>query len=141
MIKVFVSFAQEDGQNIAPICQAMSAWQVTYWAPVRDPLNAEQNAAIQKGATQADIFLRICTTNTPRSYWMTFEQTAFLASLADEYRQTGRRDRKLINLILDKQYQRLPFDYADPMIDATNLRDTAWQKDLYAAIFTPAMVR
>jgi len=141
MLKVFVSFAQEDAQAILPVSQALSAWQLTFWAPVRDPNDTEQNATIQKGASQADIFLRICTANTPRSYWMTFEQTAFLVSLADEYRQTGRFARKLINIILDKQYHRLPFDYADPLIDATDVRETAWQKALYDAIFTPAGVR
>ncbi len=141
MIMVFVSFAEEDAQNIAPVLQVMSAWQLTYWAPVREPQNAEQNTLIQKGLTQANVFLRICTAYTPRSFWMNFEQTAFLSSVADEFRQTGRRDRKLVNLILDKQYHRLPFDYADPMIEAINLRDTAWQKELYDAIFTPTTVR
>ncbi len=141
MLKVFVSVAQEDVQAILPITQAMSAWQLTFWAPVRDLNDTEQNATIQKGASQADIFLRICTANTTRSYWMTFEQTAFLVSLADEYRQTGKHSRKLINMILDKEYHRQPFDYADPLIDASNIRETGWQKELYDAIFTPAGVR
>jgi TIR domain len=136
-MRVFVSYAQEDAQRIAPICQALAAWQLTYWAPAHNTMNAEQNTAIQQGLAQADIFLRMCTTYTPRSYWMTFEQTAFLSVQAEEYRQSGQIARKLINVILDKQYQRLPFDYADPMIDATEMRDAVWQKALYTAIFTP----
>ena len=85
-MRVFVSFAQEDLQNITPVCQTLDAWQVTYWAPVRDPANPEQNAAIERGMGQADIFLRICTANTPRSYWMTMEQTAFHNAQAEEFR-------------------------------------------------------
>jgi hypothetical protein len=111
-MRVFVSFAQEDLQKITPVCQSLDAGQ-------------------------ADIFLRICTANTPRSYWMTMEQTAFHAVEAEEYRQMGHLNRKVINLILDKQYQRLPFDYADPIIDATDLQDMAWRKALYTALFTP----
>jgi hypothetical protein len=87
----------------------LDAWQVTYWAPVRDLANSDQNAAIERGLRQADIFLRICTANTPRSYWMTMEQTAFHSAQAEEYRQTGHLSHKVINLIMDKQYQRLPF--------------------------------
>jgi hypothetical protein len=122
-MRIFVSFAQEDLQNIMPVCQTLDAWQVTYWAPVRDPASPEQNAAVERGMGQADIFLRICTTHTPLSYWMTMEQTAFHAVQAEEYRQMGHLSRKVINLILEKQYQRLPFDYADPIIDATDLQD------------------
>jgi hypothetical protein len=136
-MRVFVSFAQEDLQNIAPVCQALDAWQVIYWAPVRDPVDPEQNAAIERGLRQADIFLRICTANTPRSYWMTMEQTAFHGVQAEEYRQMGHLSHKMINLIMDKQYQSLPFDFADPIIDATDLQDMAWRKALYTALFTP----
>lgn len=136
-MRVFVSFAQEDVQIITPVCQSLDAWQVIYWAPVRDPANPEQNAAVERGLRQADIFLRVCTANTPRSYWMTMEQTAFHAVQAEEYRQSGHLNHKVINLILDKQYQRLPFDYADPIIDATDLQDMAWRKALYTALFTP----
>jgi hypothetical protein len=102
-------------------------------------MNPEQNTSIQQGLAQSDIFLRMCTAYTPRSYWMTFEQTAFLAVQAEEYRQSGKVAHKLINVILDKQYQRLPFDYADPMVDATGTRDTDWQKALYTAIFSPTV--
>jgi hypothetical protein len=136
-MRAFVSFAQEDLQSITPVCQTLDAWQLLYWAPVRDPANPEQNTAIEQGLGQADIFLRICTAHTPRSYWMTMEQTAFHSAQAEEYRQMGHLNRKVINLIMDKQYQRLPFDYADPIIDATDLQDMAWRKALYTAIFTP----
>jgi predicted transcriptional regulator len=136
-MRVFVSYAQEDAQRIAPVCQALAAWQLTYSAPTHDAMNPEQNTSIQQSLTQSDIFLRMCTAYTPQSYWMTFEQTAFLAVQAEEYRQSGKVARKLINVILDKQYQRLPFDYADPMVDATQTRDTDWQNALYAAIFAP----
>jgi hypothetical protein len=136
-VRVFVSFAQEDVQNITPICQTLAAWQLIYWAPVRDSAGPEQNAAVERGLGQADIFLRVCTAHTPQSYWMTLEQTAFHSVQAEEYRQTGHLNRKLINVILDKQYRRLPFDYADPIIDATDLQDITWRKALYAVLFNP----
>lgn len=68
---------------------------------------------------------------------MTFEQTAFLAAQAEEYRKTDQLNRKLINLILDKKYQRLPFDYVDTMIDATALNEATWHKALYAYDLQP----
>jgi hypothetical protein len=135
-LRVFVSFAEEDAAAIPLISTALSAWQLTYWAPLREPTNPEQDAAIQRGLTQADIFLRICTGNTPRSYWMTMEQTAFLVAQAEEYRQSGQLHRRLINLVIDEQYRRQPFDYADPTIDATNFNDSIWQEQLYTALFT-----
>jgi TIR domain len=133
-MKVFVSHAQEDTQRATPICQALAAWQLTYWAPERGELSPEQSLVIQRGLIQADIFLRICTANTSRSYWMTFEQTAYLAAQAEEYRSTGHLARKLINLIMDTSYKVLPFDYADTIVDATDVRNPGWREALYAAI-------
>jgi hypothetical protein len=138
MVLVFVSFAEEDAPRIAPVIAALSAWQTTYWAPVRDPYQPENDAAIQRGLTQADIFLRICTGNTPRSYWMTMEQTAFHIAQGEEYKQSGQLRRRLVNLVIDEKYRRRPFDYADPIIDATD-RNHPWQQQLYAAIFGPAV--
>jgi hypothetical protein len=113
---------------------ALAAWQLTYWAPLRDPQNPENDAAIQRALPQADIFLRICTAHTPYSYWMTMEQSAFHNAQAEEFRQTGQLRRRMINLVLDQQYLRQPFDYADPIIDASNPNNPAWRQQLYAAI-------
>ena len=135
-MNVFISYAQEDTQRIVPICQALTSWQVSFWAPPRTDVNTEQNAQIQQSLTQTDILLRICSPATPRSYWMTFEQTAFLSLQAAQYRQQQQVAQKLINLILDASYQREPFDYADPIIDATSLNDNTWQTALHAAIFS-----
>lgn len=134
-MKVFVSYAQEDAQRLAAITQALTTWQATYWLPPRSETSATQNTQIQQALTQTDVFLRICTTATPRSYWMTFEQTAFLSMQAEEYRQSRQIKRKLINLVLDKNYQREPFDYADPIVEAVDLDDVAWQSALHAALF------
>ena len=67
---------------------------------------------------------------------MTFEQTAYLAAQAEEYRSTGHLARRLINLIMDTNYKLLPFDYADTIVDATDARDPGWRKALYAAVFS-----
>ena len=72
----------------------------------------------------------------PGHFWMTFEQTAFLAMQAEEYRQAQQNKRKLINVVLDANYQREPFGYADPSIVATDLADAAWQTELHAALFS-----
>ena len=66
-MKVFVSHAPEDTQRVSPVCQALGAWQLTYWAPERNELSPEQSLVVQRGLIQADIFLRICTASTPRS--------------------------------------------------------------------------
>jgi hypothetical protein len=133
-LRVFVSFAEEDVQNVTPVIATLASWQITCWAPVRDPQNPENDMSIQRGLPHADVFLRVCTGNTLRSYWMTMEQTAFHNAQAEEFRQTGQLRHRMINLILDEKYQRQPFDYADPIIDASD-RNTSWQQQLYAAIF------
>ena len=79
--------------------------------------------------------MRICTGNTPHSYWMTMEQTAFHIAQGEEYRQSGQVRRRMVNLVLDEKYRRQPFDYADPIIDATD-RKHPWPQQLYATIFS-----
>jgi hypothetical protein len=136
---VFISYADEDAQRIAPICQALTAWGVAFWAPPRGTMSAALNEQIQRALIQiqSDVFVRICTSAASRSYWMTFEQTALLALEAEAYRQNGRRTRKLINIILDKTYQREPFEYADPVVDATDVQASVWRDALRAVLSAP----
>ncbi|MGH2514104.1 MAG: TIR domain-containing protein [Ktedonobacterales bacterium] len=136
-MNLFISYAEEDANRIAPVCQALASWGLSYWTPPRGTMGAEQNAQIQRALPGTNAFLRICTSYTSRSYWMTFEQTALLALQAEEYRQTGRRTRMLINVILDKAYRRQPFDYADPVVEATDLQSETWREALRALLFNP----
>lgn len=134
-MNVFISYAQEDTKHTSAISQLLTSWNVISWAPPRANMNQQLSAQIQQALTQSDIFLRVCTSATLRSYWMNFEQTAFLSLQSDEYRRSQRIAKKLINIIFDKDYHRLPFDYADPTIDASDPNSDVWQETLHAMLF------
>ncbi len=132
---VFISYDQADAGRVTSISQLLTAWGVPNWMPPRENISAAQHTQIQAALAQADTLLRVCTAATPQSYWMTLEQAAYLSILADEFRVRQQLARKLINVRLDKSYRLQPFDYADPIIDASDPQGSPWQADLHRALF------
>ena len=128
-MNIFISYAQEDMARIGVITYALDSWNLKYWVPPRQDANATQTNQVQQILTETDAFLRICTPATPRSYWMTLEQTAFLSFQSEDFRKGGPQLRKLINIVLDGTYQKKPFDYADPIIDASS--GERWRNELH----------
>jgi TIR domain len=132
MTFVFISCASDDSHYVGPITQILDKWGISYWAPPSQresesrALSEEMNQALEK----ATIFLRLCTNATPRSYWMTLEQTAFLSLQADDFRINHAEKRKLINIVCDEHYHFEPFDYADTIITTYNATPDKWQKEL-----------
>ncbi len=131
---VFISYDEADVGRVMSISQLLTAWRVPNWMPPRQNISAAQRAQIQAALAQADTLLRICTAATSQSYWMTLEQAAYLSMLADAFRARQPLARRLINLRLDKSYRLQPFDYADPIIDASDPQGSGWQSDLHRAL-------
>jgi outer membrane protein assembly factor BamB len=136
---VFVSYAREDAAVCAPLLEALAAWG----AVPRDIIEPEQPGAISSQAQAAiaacDVFLRLCTFHTPKSYWMTIETGAFLSLQAEEQRRKAPTRRMLINVLLDPAYARMPFDASTVSIDLIHLPPAAWTHQLRTALGLPPL--
>src|SRR5690348_9317386 len=108
--KVFISHAHEDNDRCAPLLAALTAWGTDHWFDV-ERLDAGQYLAprIQQAITERDVFIRVCTTVSQRSYWVMLETEAFRGLQAAEYKE-GKTDRIMISLVLDEQYKLEPFE-------------------------------
>lgn len=133
--RVFVSHSHDDNERCAPLMTALDAWGVDYFFDTQGLGAGQQlNERIQREISSRDILLRVCTAATQRSFWMSLEASAFRGLQASDHRQ-GQGDRRmLINLILDGDYSREPFDAATLFIDASNRPRPVWLADLARAL-------
>jgi hypothetical protein len=140
--KVFISHAHEDNAVCVPLLEALKAWGVDYWFDYESmSAGSSLSERIQHAITERDIFVRVCTRAAQRSYWVKLETGAFRGLQAEEDKQESGTKRVLINLILDTNYVREPFDYAFVFIDAANRPAAAWQAELRPAIGIDASTR
>ncbi len=129
--RVFVSHSHDDNERCAPLLTALDAWGVDYFFDTQGLAAGQQlNERIQRELGARDIMLRICTAATQRSFWMSLEGTAFRGLQANDQRQGHSARRVLINLILDGDYTREPFDAATLFIDAASRPRGVWLGDL-----------
>lgn len=132
--KVFISHSHDDNARCAPLLAALDAWGVDYFFDTQGLGAGQQlNERIQQEINSRDIFLRICTAAVQRSYWMSLEVNAFRGLQAAE-RKRGRGRRVLINLILDGDYSREPFDNATLFIDGASRPRAVWLGELGRAL-------
>lgn len=133
--RVFVSHSHDDNTRCAPLLTALDAWGIDYFFDTQGLGAGQQlNERIQQELTSRDILLRVCTGATQRSFWMSLEVNAFRGLQANDQRR-GQSDRRmLINLILDGDYSREPFDAATLFIDASNRPRQIWLADLARAL-------
>ena len=134
-IRIFVSAPQGKDPRLAALRTLLSAWGVAAYFPtptreVGGQLTEQAQAAI-RGCT---IFLRLCTEETPRAYWMSLEAGTFLGLQSDDYRQGRTAQRQQVNIILDRDYAVAPFDRAGVFIDAASAAPLVWLNQLRAAL-------
>ncbi len=134
--RLFISHAPEDTARCAPLLTALDAWTGDYYfAPQPEPTSGEQlGERMLREIGARDILLRVCTAATPRSEQMRLEANAFRALQAQDQRQRKGERRFLINLILDRDYTREPFEAATLFIDATGRPRQEWLAELARAI-------
>ncbi len=133
--RVIVSHSHDDNARCAPLLTALDAWGVDYFFDTQGLTAGQQlNERIQRELTSRDIMLRVCTAATRSSFWMSLEATAFRGLQANDQRQGHANRRVLINLILDGDYSREPFDAATLFIDASNRPRAVWLADLARAL-------
>lgn len=133
--KVFISHAHQDNARCMAMLHAMDAWKVDYWFDTEsmragDPLSRRIQAAI----ADHDIFIRVCTRASQQSYWVELETDSFRGMQAQDYHAGDYDKRTLINLILDGNYIRGPFDHAAVFIDAVGKSDEEWMDELRRAL-------
>ncbi len=131
--KVFVSHTHADNERCEPLLAALDAWRIEYWYDGQQ-LDAGQQLSprLQEAITQRDVLLRVCTTNTARSYWMNLEQSAFRATQFQQ--RKGASPRKSIDLVLDEGYTPQNAERADITITAVNTPSRVWLAALAAAL-------
>jgi outer membrane protein assembly factor BamB len=133
--RVFISHAHEDAARCAPLLRVLGAWGVEYWfdSP-EERAGGQLSGQAQSALATCDVLLRICTSATKRSYWMSLEAGAFLSQMADDHRREEAGRRRMVNLILDPAYQREPFDASATVVDATNRVSPDWVNQLRRAL-------
>ncbi|MGE5334282.1 MAG: toll/interleukin-1 receptor domain-containing protein, partial [Nitrososphaerota archaeon] len=135
--KVFISHTHEDNAACAPVLAALDAWQVDYWFDVAQlSAGLELLDNIQRGLQDRDIFLRICSPAAQASPWMAQEQ-----KLARSLRAPNGDQRRMIELIVRPGYVVSPDEAHDVVIDATQLPDVRWLRQLREALGVPSRER
>lgn len=138
-MKVFVSHDHEDTKRCAGLLRTLDAWGVSYYFDYAEDLFGQQlSNRVQAELAQSQVFVRVCTRATSRSYWMSIENGAFMGLIADEQR-SGRSGRHIVSLILDAGYQREPFDVSTTVVDATDSAHPQWVNALRAALELPPL--
>lgn len=133
--RVFISHSHDDNARCAPLLTALDAWSVDYFFDTQGLTAGHQlNDRIQWELSARDIMLRVCTAATKDSFWMSLEGAAFRGLQAEDQRKGHGDRRALINLILDGDYSREPFDAATLFIDTVNRPRAAWMGDLARAL-------
>src|SRR5262249_34258431 len=139
-VRVFLSAPQEPDKRIAALRAALAAWGVDYFYEERGKdAGAQLSARVQQAISDSDIFLRVCTEATPRSYWMSLEAGAYLGLQSEAHRQGRAAPRRQVNLILSYDYVQEPFDRAGVLIDATQRTTLQWVNELRGALGLPAL--
>src|SRR5262245_47573416 len=135
---VFICHAQEDNERCASLLTALESWGVRYFFETGSIASGQALAQrTQRAIVESPIFLRICSGEAQRSYWVTLETGALLSLKADEYR-AGRADaHRLINLIIDRRYLREPFDTGTIVISTLDTPRERWVNELRAALGLP----
>jgi outer membrane protein assembly factor BamB len=140
--KVFISHTHEDNERCAPLLAALDAWGVDYWFDTEQLAPGQQlSDRLQAAVAERDIFLRICTASSSRSYWMTLELNAFRGLQFEEQRNKRKDGRLSINLILDPGYVASLADRGDVVIDGTNRPRRQTFDELRAALDLPSARR
>lgn len=138
--KVFVSHAQEDERQCAALVQVLDDWGVDYWYDRHEQgASGSLSAKAQQALVECSMFLRICTPNTQRSYWMSIESGAFLGLQADDHRAGKSGARMLVNLILDRGYVREPFDRTTTVLDGSDRTQPGWVSSLRGVLGLPPL--
>lgn len=138
-MKVFVSHDHEDTKACAPLLRTLDAWGVDYYFDYAEDLFGQQiSDRVQTALAQSQVFVRVCTRATARSYWMSIESGSFMGLLADDHR-LGRSGRRIVSLILDPAYAREPFDTSTTVIDATDTEHPQWVNTFRAALGLPPL--
>jgi outer membrane protein assembly factor BamB len=135
--KVFVSHTHEDNAACAPVLAALDAWQVDYWfdtAQLSAGLELLDN--IQRGLQERDIFIRICSPASNASPWMAQEE-----KLARTLRAPNRGQRRVIALIVKPGYIVSTEEAEGIVIDATQLPQIEWLRQLREALGVPSRER
>jgi outer membrane protein assembly factor BamB len=133
--KIFISHSHDDNARCGPLLAAMDAWGADYFFDTQGLGAGQQlHETIQREIAGRDIFLRVCTAATLRSFWMSLEVNAFRGLLADDQKHGRAGRRLLINLILSGDYTREPFDNATLFIDAATRPRRIWLSELARAL-------
>src|SRR5437868_15475203 len=108
--RVFVSHAHKDNELCAQLLVALDAWGIDYWFDTEriQPGN-ELSEHIQQALLEHDIFLRVCTSESQRSFWVRLETETFRALQAKDESAGHKGKRTLINLVLDESFRPEPF--------------------------------
>lgn len=139
--KVFVSHTHADNERCEPLLAALDAWGVDYWFDAQQ-LDAGQQLTprLQEAITQRDVLLRVCTLNTPGSYWMNLELSAFRAVQYQERKQRPEQ-RTCIDLTLDESFTPGQLERAEVTIATANKPQHIWLEQLARALNVSRGVR
>ena len=138
--QIYVSHAGDDEAICAPLLDLLDSWHVDYWFDRQQGGGRQLSARAQKALSECHVLLRVCTRAANRSYSMSLDAGAFLSMQADDHRAGRDGVRSVVNLILDPEYRREPFDGTAPVLDASDLATFAWVNGLRAALGLPLLV-
>ncbi len=138
--QVYVSHAGDDEAICAPLLDLLDSWHVDYWFDRQQGGGRQLSARAQKALSECHVLLRVCTRAANRSYSMSLDAGAFLSMQADDHRAGRDGLRTVVNLILDPEYRREPFDGTAPILEASDPAQFAWVNGLRAALGLPLLV-
>jgi outer membrane protein assembly factor BamB len=132
--KVFISHTHADNERCAFLLAFLDAWGIAYWFDIEQlSPGQELSGRIQEALAQSDAFVRVCTLEAQRSYWMSKELSA--------YRSLAGGNRKIIFLVLDRDYILDPLEKGDLLINVTTEGAPSWIARLRAALGVRAAAR
>lgn len=136
--KVFISHSHEDNQLCQPLIDCLHKWNVDYWFDT-ERMDAGKNIDehVQKEISERDIFIRVCTKTSQKSFWVKLETGAFRGLQALEHKEESLSKRKMINLILEEDYKIEPFDLVTVFIDGVTKPFEQWSIELRQSLDLP----
>src|SRR5262249_33508090 len=87
---IFVSCVSPNDPRVALLLGALRAWGLSYATSAQQSPTGELgnlSEMTQQAIAMCDVFLRVCTQATKRSYWMSLEAGAFLGVQSDDHRR------------------------------------------------------
>lgn len=141
--RIFVSHTHADNARCESLLTALDAWRLDYWYDGQQ-LDAGQELSprLQDAITHRDVLLRVCTTNTPKSYWMNLERSAFHAQQFQQRGKGGKKsDRVSIDLVLDAEYASGMVERAGVTINTVGRSEAQWLADLASALGVKQVAR